>query len=127
MIFELLVGLVVVVLLVVLIGFTVDKLTVGGDGIWYGSSEPPEGFVGFWDKGHIVVQWPTPGLVVEGDLIEEDIRVQRVFEDLIVVNELSADRIVAGSITAEDIIPDPDFPGALTTKQELARRRSGEK
>lgn len=114
MIFGLLAGLSVVVLLVLLIGFAVDKLTVGGDGIWYGYEEPPEWFEGFWDKGNVVVQWPTPGLVVEGGLIEED---------MLVINELSADRIVSGNVTTEDIIPDPDNPGALTTKQELARRR----
>lgn len=103
-----------------LIGLAIDRILVGGHGIWYGPGEPPEWFEGFWDKGHVIVQWPTPEFV---EVIEEDIRVQRVFEDLIVVNELSADRIVAGSITTEDIIHDPDNPGALTTKQELARRR----
>lgn len=113
-------------IVILLVCYLYDKITVGGNGIWYGYEEPPTWFEGFWDKGHVVVQWPTPGLVVEGDLIEEDIRVQRVFEDMIVVNELSADRIVAGSITTEDIIPDPDNPGALTTKQELARRRLDE-
>lgn len=69
MIFELLVGLVVVVLLVLLIGFAVDKLTDGGDGIWYGPGEPPEGFIGFWDRGQTVVQWPSP--VADDKTIEE--------------------------------------------------------
>ena len=110
----------VLLIVILVIFYLVDRVTVGGHGIWHGYEEPPEWFEGFWDKGHVIVQWPTPEFV---EVIEEDIRVQRVFEDMIVVNELSADRIVAGSITTEDIIPDPDNPGSLTTKQELARRR----
>lgn len=119
MIFELVAGLVVVVLLVVLIGFAVDKLTVGGDGIWYGPGEPPEGFIGFWDRGDTVVQWPTPA----GEVFDNYITVQSV-----TTGAITADMIVEGSITADtitttEIIPDPDRPGFLTTKQELARRR----
>ena len=117
----------VLLIVILVIFYLVDRVTVGGHGIWHGHEEPPEWFEGFWGKGHVILQWPTPGLVVEGDLIEEDIRVQSVFEDMIVVNELSADRIVASSITTEDITHAPYNLGVLTTKQELARRRSGEK
>lgn len=102
-----------------LIGYTVDKLKVGGDGIWYGHGEPPEGFVGFWDKGDVVVQWPEPAeLVLENAFTAENI----------ISNTITADSIISGAITAQnitttEIIPDPDRPGYLTTKQELAQRR----
>lgn len=53
----------------ILIGLAIDRIQVGGSGIWYGNDEPPEGFVGFWDQGHTVVQWPSP--VADDKTIEE--------------------------------------------------------
>lgn len=103
---ELIIAIILVVLLVLLIGFAVDKLTVGGHGIWYGHEEPPEWFEGFWDKGDVVVQWPRPSsvedLVFEG-LTEEDLVVsgRPIYGD-IVVGELYADKIVANSVTYDE-------------------------
>lgn len=84
------------VLLGLMIGLGIDRVRVGGDGIWYGPDQPPDDFVGFWDRGMIVVQWPEP----------------RVYSD-----------IVGGSVATDDMIADPDYPGMITTRQELARRR----
>lgn len=68
----------VAVVIALLVGFVVDRIQVGGSGIWYGNDEPPEGFVGFWDKGLTVVQWPKPSrvedIVVDG-LTSEDLTV----------------------------------------------------
>ena len=104
----------------ILIGFVVDRIQVGGSGVWYGNDEPPEGFVGFWDKGHTVVQWPSPARV--GNLTADNV----MYSD-IVVSEVNAGSIQAQSVTVVDIIADPDFPGMITTKQELAQRREKEK
>lgn len=106
----------------VLIGFAIDRLQVGGSGIWYGNDEPPEWFSGFWDKGDIVVQWPEPGTVWHEDLV-----VNGVLTGNITAGRISSENIVAKSVSADDMIADPDFPGMITTKQELARRREGEK
>lgn len=102
------------IVIAVLLGFAIDRLQVGGSGIWYGRDEPPEWFVGFWDKGDVVVQWPEPAeVVLENAFTAENI----------ISNTITADNIVRGTITTTEIIPDPDRPGYLTTKQELARRR----
>ena len=120
----------VAVVIALLVGFVVDRIQVGGSGIWYGNDEPLEGFVGFWDKGHTVVQWPKPGrvedIVIDG-LTAEDLTADNVMYRDIVVSEVNAGSIQAQSVTVVDIIADPDFPGMFTTKQELARRREEEK
>lgn len=114
----------------ILIGFMVDRIQVGGSGVWYGNDEPPEGFVGFWDKGHTVVQWPSPvrveDIVIDG-VTSVDLTGTGVTYSDIVVSEVNAGSIQAQSVTVVDIIADPDFPGMITTKQELARRREEEK
>lgn len=116
--------------LALLVGFVVDRIQVGGSGVWYGNDEPPEGFVGFWDKGHAVVQWPKPSrvedIVIDG-LTAEDLTVTGAVYRDIVVSEINAGSIQAQSVSSEDMIADPDLPGMLTTKQELARRREKEK
>lgn len=106
----------VAVIIAVLIGFAIDRLQVGGSGIWYGYDEPPEWFSGFWDKGDVVVQWPEPETVWHEDLV-----VNSVY-----VGTITAESIVAESVSADEMIADPDYPGMITTKQELARRRQEE-
>ena len=113
----------VAVVIALIIGLSLDRLQGGDDGVWYGHTEPPEGFTGFWDKGHTVEQWPKPS----GNVYEDEITAQDVL-----LGTITADRITSGSITAHtvnvtEIIPDPDRPGFLTTKQELAQRREEEK
>lgn len=93
----------VLLIVILVVCYLYDKITVGGNGIWYGYEEPPEWFVGFWDKGDVVVQWPRPStvedLVFEG-LTEEDLVVSgRPIYDDIVVGELHADKIAANSVT----------------------------
>lgn len=112
----------IAVIIAVLVGFAIDRLQVGGSGIWYGYSEPPEDFVGFWDKGDIVVQWPEPGIVRYEDLVVDSVHVGSI-----TANGISSGDIVVKSISSEDMIADPDYPGMITTKQELARRREEEK
>ena len=113
-----------------LVGFVVDRIQVGGSGVWYGNDEPPEGFIGFWDKGHTVVQWPRPGrvedIVIDG-VTSKDLTADNVMYSDIVVSEVNAGSIRARSISSADMIADPDFPGMITTKQELAQRREEEK
>lgn len=120
----------VAVVIALIIGYAIDRIQVGGSGVWYGNDEPPEGFVGFWDKGHTVVQWPKPerveDIVIDG-LTAEDLTVTDAVYSDIVVSEINAGSIQAQSVSFEDMIADPDFPGMLTTKQELARRREEEK
>lgn len=120
----------VAVVIALLVGFVVDRIQVGGSGIWYGNDEPPEGFVGFWDKGLTVVQWPKPtrvsDIVIDG-LTSGDLTADNVIYSDIVVSEINAGSIQAQSVSAVDMIADPDFPGMITTKQELARRREEEK
>lgn len=108
----------VAVIITVLIGFTIDRLKVGGSGIWYGRTEPPEGFVGFWDRGDIVVQWPEPGIVRYEDLVDDSVHVGTITAD-----HITSGSFVAKSVSTDEMIADPDFPGMITTKQELARRR----
>lgn len=114
----------------ILIGFVVDRIQVGGSGVWYGNDEPPEGFVGFWDKGHTVVQWPSPArvedIVIDG-VTSGDLTGTGVTYSDIVTSEVNAGSIRARSISSADMIADPDFPGMITTKQELAQRREKEK
>lgn len=93
----------VAVAIALIIGLALDRLQGGDDGVWYGHTEPPEGFTGFWDKGYTVEQWPTPSGNVYEDEIPEHV------------------------VNVTEIIPDPDRPGFLTTKQELAQRREEEK
>lgn len=93
----------VAVAIALIIGLALDRLQGGDDGVWYGHTEPPEGFTGFWDKGYTVEQWPTPSGNVYEDEITEHV------------------------VSTTEIIPDPDRPGFLTTKQELAQRREEEK
>ena len=73
----------VAVVIAVIIGYAIDRIQVGGSGVWYGIDEPPEGFVGFWDKGHAVVQWPKPSrvedIVIDG-LTAEDLERRREME-----------------------------------------------
>ena len=120
----------VAAVIALLIGFVVDRVQVGGSGVWHGNDEPPEGFVGFWDKGHTVVQWPSPArvedIVING-VTPRDLTGTGVAYSDIVVSEVNAGSIQAQSVTVVDIIADPDFPGMITTKQELARRREEEK
>ena len=120
----------VAAVIALLIGFVVDRIQVGGSGVWYGNDEPPGGFVGFWDKGHTVVQWPSPArvedIVING-VTPRDLTGTGVAYSDIVVSEVNAGSIQAQSVTVVDIIADPDFPGMITTKQELARRREEEK
>lgn len=114
----------------ILIGFMVDRIQVGGSVVWYGNDEPPEGFVGFWDKGHTVVQWPSPArvedIVIDG-VTSGDLTGTGVTYSDIVASEVNAGSIRARSISSADMIADPDFPGMITTKQELAQRREKEK
>lgn len=86
----------VAAVIALLIGFMVDRIQVGGSGVWHGNDEPPEGFVGFWGKGHTVVQWPKPGRV-------EDIVIDGVTYEDIKVNRVAEGSITAGSVTAESI------------------------
>ena len=76
----------------ILIGLAIDRIQVGGSGIWYGNDEPPEGFVGFWDKGLTVVQWPKPTrvecIVIDG-LTAEDLTVTGALYGDIVVSEIN--------------------------------------
>lgn len=120
----------VAAVIALLIGFVVDRIQVGGSGVWYGNDEPPEGFVGFWDKGHTVVQWPSPArvedIVIDG-VTSGDLTGTGVTYSDIVVSEVKAGSIRARSISSADMIADPDFPGMITTKQELAQRREEEK
>lgn len=85
----------------ILIGFMVDRIQVGGSGVWYGNDEPPEGFVGFWDRGHTVVQWPSPvrveDIVIDG-VTSEDIKVNRVTEGSIVANRVTVDSFQASRL-----------------------------
>ena len=114
----------------ILIGFVVDRIQVGGSGVWYGNDEHPEGFVGFWDKGHTVLQWPSPArvedIVIDG-VTSGDLTGTGVTYSDIVTSEVNAGSIRARSISSADMIADPDFPGMITTKQELAQRSEKEK
>lgn len=113
-----------IIVIGLLIGFFIDKIKVGGDGIWHGHGEPPEGFVGFWDRGDTVVQWPIPSDKIEAHRVTVDEIIGGFVDmDSIVGGTVTADKIVSNSIDVQDIIPDPDRPGFLTTKKELAARR----